>query len=202
MFKSVALLVLACQLQLVAHSASSAAEPEQLSSKLGAAVHDYNLTANNFLEGLTHVASEFRIPIGIEWVNTPATRSQFTLHWENATVKEILETITHTQPGYEMRVSEGVVHIYSTGISHEQNFLHLRIKSFVVYHDVVQVAERRLSYLVKLTTVPAEPGPRGGIGGSLATRVNEPKINVQLNDASVRDILDSLVTVSARKIGS
>jgi hypothetical protein len=200
MLKNVGLLLLAIQLQLVAPLTSLASEPEQLSSKLGAVVHDYNLTANNFLDGLAHVASEFRIPIGIEWVNMPASRRQITLHWSDATVAEILETITHTQTGYSMDITNGVVHIYSTDILRDQDFVHLRIKSFVAHDEVVQMAERRLRHLVKLTTAPTELGPRGGIGGSLAVSVNEPIINVQANDASVQDILDLLVTASAKKI--
>jgi hypothetical protein len=62
------------------------------------------------------------------------------------------------------------------------------------------MAEPRLGNVVKLTTLPAEPGPRAGIGGSLATNVDSQTIGVQLHDASVRGVLDSLAIVSAKKI--
>jgi hypothetical protein len=199
MFEKVALLLLA-PLLLVGHLASCSTQPGELTSKLGASVHDYNLTANNFLDGLTHVGSEFQVPMGIEWMNTPATRASFSLHWNAATVGEIIETITHTQPGYEVQLSHGIVHILITDIPREQNFLFINIGSFEAHHEVGEMAERRLRNIVKLTTVPAKPGPRAGIGGSLATNADSPAINVQLHDASVRDVLDSLATASAKKI--
>jgi hypothetical protein len=193
-------LLLLASLLIVGELASGATKPEELSVKLGVSVHDYNLTANNFLNGLTHVGSEFQIAMGIEWVNTAAARTPFNLHWNTATVEEIIETIAHTQPGYEVRVSDGVVHISLTEIPREQNFLFINIGSFEVHDGVVEMAERRLRNMVKLTTVPAKPGPRAGIGGSLATNVDERTISVHLHDASVGDVLDSLATVSAKKI--
>jgi hypothetical protein len=199
MFEKGVLLLLASQL-LLGHLASCATQPEELSSKLGTSVHDYNLSANNFLDGLMHVGSEFQVPMGIEWVNTSAARTQFVLHWNTATVEEIIETIAHTQPGYEVRVSDGVVHISLTEIPREQNFLFVNIGSFEAHREVVEMAERRLRNTVKLTTAPAKPGPRVGIGGSLATNVDAQTISVQLHDANVRDALDSLATVSTKKI--
>jgi hypothetical protein len=193
-------LLLLASLLFVGHLASGATQPEELSSKLAAFVHDYHLTANNFLDGLTHVGSEFQVPMGIEWLNTSEARTSFNLHWNTATVEEIIETIAHTQPGYEVRVSDGVVHISPTEIPREQNFLFINIGSFEVHNGVVEMAEQRLRNTVKRTTIPAKPGPREGIGGSLATNVDSQPISVQLRDASVRDVLDSLARVSAKKI--
>lgn len=197
--KRVALLLLALQFLLMRPFASCSAESDALESKLSAPVHDYSLTANNFAEGLIRVATQFQIPMGIEWVNTPTARTQLTLDWKDVTLQEILDEITKTQPGYEVRVSNGVVHVCSMKIPPNQNFLHLKIKLFEAHHDVVDMAERRLRDLVQSNLV-APKSDGGGRGGSLAANVGETTVELQLRDVTVETILDSLATASTRKI--
>jgi hypothetical protein len=162
-------------------------------------VHDYDLAADGLVEGLARVASRFSIPMGITWVDTPA-KTPLTLHWNEVTVEQILETITQTQAGFEMRISNGVVHVSATTVPAEQNFLLVRVASFAVHHQVVQMAQRELRQQVQSQVAPPKAG-RGGIGGSLATHVGEPEIDVEkINDATVQDVLDALAIASTRKI--
>ncbi|MGA8762457.1 MAG: hypothetical protein WB562_06165 [Candidatus Sulfotelmatobacter sp.] len=199
MFRKFVLLLVSSQLAVAALFAFCTTESDELSSQLATPVHDYNLTANSLLEGLTLVASEFRVPIGIEWVNTGAPKVEFNLHLKEATVGEIIETVARTQPGYDVRVGKGAVHVYSTEIPREQDFLLIRIGSFMASDEVVEVAERRLREVVKLTTVLSK-GVTGGTGGSLATNVGDPKINVRVANATVEDVLDALAAASPKKI--
>jgi hypothetical protein len=198
MFKMAALLVLLSQF-LWTESFAPCPTTEELTTKLVTPVHDYDLVADNFVDGLGRVARKFSVPMGITWVNAPPARTPFTLHWKEATVEKILATVVQTQPGYEMQISNGVVHISSTTISPEQNFLLLRIRTFVAHHEVVQMAQRELRLLVQSTVAPPKAG-RGGIAGSLITNVGEPKIDIDHNDATVQDILDAIATASAKKI--
>lgn len=199
MSKSLLPSVLALPLLWITSFNYSSARANELDSKLSATVRSYHLDADNLPHALIRVAQEFRIPMGIQWVNTPAARTKLALSWGDVTVREILETIAKTQPGYEVAVSNGVVQVFTTNISPKQNFLLLRVRSFEVHQEVVQMAERELRSLVMLKVVPPKEGA-GGVGRSLATNVDEPTIDVQLNDASVQDILDSLATVSTKKI--
>ena len=197
MYKKIVLLLLSQFLRVSVAMCST--QPDEIRSKLEASIQDYDLKADNFVLALMHVADEFRIPMGIEWVNTSQARTKVSLSWKNATIQEILEGIAKTQPGYEVQVRNGLVRIFSTKIPADQNFLHLTIKSFEANREVVQMASRRLRELVKTTVVPPKQGT-GGIAGSLITNVEEPRIDMKLNDTSVEGVLDSLATASAKKI--
>ncbi len=175
---------------------------EDVSARLRTRVHDYNLSAVNFVEALAHVGSEFHIPMGIVWVNTPEARAKLSLSWKDAKVREIIEAIAKTQPGSVVEVREGVVHVHPLkSIPDRQNFVKLRIKGFEVRNEVVELASRRLHDLVRSTVFPqAAPERRGGIGGSLGANAGDPKITVQLRNVTVEDVLDTLAVASARKI--
>jgi hypothetical protein len=199
MFKKVALMLFVSQFLLSPHFASCSDASDELPLKLGAPVHDYRLAADNFVEALIRLADEFQIPMGIQWVATPSANAKLTLFWKDATVKEVLEGIANTQPGYEVQIWNNIVHVSSTRILPQQNFLLLKVQSFKVQHEVVEIASRKLRELIKVTVVPPKPGP-GGIGGSQATMVGEPTIDLRLSNASVEEILDSLTIGSTKKV--
>ena len=58
----------------------------------------------SFVEVLVHVSNEFQIPMGIVWVNTPAARAEVAFAWRDATVREVIESIGKTQPGYQVQL--------------------------------------------------------------------------------------------------
>src|SRR5713226_10456669 len=103
MIPAIILVLLVSQFSVGMPVDAPSATSDELRGKLRAHVHNYNLTANNFIEALTHVAREFQIPLGIAWVSTPAARRKLALSWKGATVQEILEAIAKTQPGYEVQ---------------------------------------------------------------------------------------------------
>jgi hypothetical protein len=177
--------------------ASALPRPEDLDTKLGVVVHEYHLTARNLADALIRVASEFRLPIGIQWVNAASARAELSFSWNDATVRDIVEAIVKSQPGYSVEVSNGVLHVLSTDILPQQNFLLLRVDSFEVHHVVVEMAERKLQDLVRLNVAPTKAG--GGIGGSLITNIGDPRIDVQINNGNVAGVLDSFVTGSSIK---
>jgi len=197
--KRAGLLLFLCQFLLLPPFASCSADSDALQSELGAPVHDYSLTAHNFAEGLIGVATQFHVPMGIEWLNTPAARTPLTLDLKDTTLREILDAITRTQPGYEVRVGNGVVHVFSLNIPSNQNFLHLKVKRFEAHHDVVDMAERRLRNLVQSNVGRPQLGG-GGRGGSLAANVGETTVDLQLEGVTVETVLDSLATASTKKI--
>jgi hypothetical protein len=185
------------------HGASSPRRPEDLQAKLRTRVHSYQLQANNFVEALTRVASDFHIPLGIEWVNPPAPRARVSLSWNTATIREVLQAVVKTQPGFKMLVGTSVVHVSSPDlVPDHENPLKLKISAFEVHNATVESASRQLHEVVKRTLFPAktQQGFRGGVAASGASNVDDPKISVTLKDATVEDILDALALTSARKI--
>src|SRR5258707_6920344 len=79
-------------------------QAKDLDASLATPVHDYTLTADGFAEGLLRIANQFQIPMGIEWISCPATRTRLSVSRADATVKEILQAVVETQPGYQLKV--------------------------------------------------------------------------------------------------
>ena len=125
------------------------------------------------------------------------------MSWIGATVQEIIEEIVATQAGYQVQASNGVVHVSSTEIAPEQNFLLIKINEFAVRQEVLPLAMRDLHNLVTLTVSPPRIQGNTGITGSMSSlgfNLDEPKLDLQLEHASVEEILDSLTKVSPSKI--
>jgi len=191
MFGKIALLLLAFQSSLMPPVVSGASRPEDLSVKLSKRVANYNLGMSNFVDALLHVSSDFQIPMGVVWVNTPAARAELAFAWKDATVQEIIEAIGKTQPGYGVRVRNGVLHVSPPAlIPDQENFLTLKIKTFEVHNDYLEVASSKLHDLIK---------PRLG-GTSIGLSGNEPRISLEMKDSTVEEIMDALVIASRRKI--
>lgn len=171
-----------------------------LDLRLDTRVQTYDLSAGSFAAGLVRVASDFHVPMGIAWIDTDSAKTKLTLHWRDTTLRQIIATIAKSQPGYEVHVSNGVVHVYVKTVSKGNNFLFLAVKAFSVHREPVQMAERKLKNTISSTINPIVPG-QGGIGGTLITKTGEPKIDVQeLRNVMVQDVLDTLATISRKKV--
>ncbi|HYK88555.1 MAG TPA: hypothetical protein VE398_07280 [Acidobacteriota bacterium] len=203
MLTKIGLLLLLLQTHPMPPAASGTQQNENLDAKLQMKVNSYQLEVNNFVEALARVASDFQIPMGIQWVNAPAAKARLTFSWKDSTVRGILEAIVKTQPGYKIVVRTGVVHISSSDlVPDHENPLNLRIKEFEVHNVPAELASRQLHEIVRRTIVPPQPqqGLRGGVAGSGFANIDDPKISVTLKDATVEDVLDALALASARKI--
>jgi hypothetical protein len=194
---SAALLLFAWQFLQPCNTYSQASN--DMSANLSIKVHDYRVAEDNFLEALCQVSADFKIPMGIVWVNVTAARRKLSLSWSDSTVQEIIEAITQTQPAYHVEVDNGIVHVFSDEIVPSQNFLFLEIPRFEVRNQAIEMASVNLRQLVKLTVSPPEP-IWGGTGGSVFGNTDEPKLNLQLSNATVERILDTLAIASASNI--
>jgi hypothetical protein len=183
-------------------AASGSQRPEDLNAKLQTRVPGYQLQANNFVEALTRVAADFRIPMGIEWVNTPAAKAKVSLSWKNVTAWEVLRAVVNTQPSFKIAVRNGIVDVSCPDlIPDRENPFKVKINEFEVHNARVESASRQLQEIVNRTISPPKPqGGRGGIGMSGFSNADDPKISVQLSNATVEDALDALALASARKI--
>jgi hypothetical protein len=206
MITALGLLVLLIQSQAGQEVKKTApSESTTLEARLHTRVTNYQLDANNFVDALLQVAGDHKVPMGIEWVRTPVTMHNVRMSWKSASVKDVIEAIVKTQPGYTMTTEAGVVHVYALGlVPDRENFLKLRVTEFEVRDEVVEVAERRLVSLVNATVSPPKPMARvtggGGIGNSLAVEVGDPNLALKMKDVTVEDVLDALALASPKKV--
>ena len=184
----------------VAPRSGQATSADDTPAKLRTPVPQYDLTANNFADALIRAADDFKVLMGIHWVSTPTTRQTLSLHWNNTTVQEIIKTIARTEPGYEVGVTNGIVHISSMAIAPDQNFLGIRMKTFDTGHHPVEVARVFLWLELKPKLYPPPKHPVGGYGMSIGSSTDEPKLDLKFENTTVEDILDSFLLGSTRKI--
>ena len=175
---------------------------ERLQKRLEAKVEEYTLSEDSFLQALTRVASEFEIPMGIEWVRSPGTIRKIQISWHDGTVHEILQSLVKSQPGYELQITNGVVHVFPRSArADRRSFLNLPIDKFQVENDYVQFASRRLQQRLRgVVTPPLAVKPGMGEAGSLATGMGDRRVTFKLGNVTVRDVLDKLSLAADFKI--
>ena len=172
---------------------------ESIQQKLQTRVPNYNLSEPTFVDALASVASQFKIPVGIELVATPSVLQPVRLSKRRATVMEIFAALVRSEKGYDLRVSDGIVHVFQKGLAHQRsNFLNIRLKRFHVVDVGAAVAQRRVWEIVNTKFQPPKPlppGPHGTIGsmfggGSVRT------FSLDLRGAPVRYVLDKIALSS------
>ncbi|MBI3404926.1 MAG: hypothetical protein HY046_05665 [Acidobacteria bacterium] len=183
-------LFLSAVLLCVAAATSRSLQTEDLSAKLNKEVSDYSLGSCNFPGALLQVSKDFQIPMGIVWTNSPAARAEMPFVWKHATVKEIIEGIAKTQPTYQVRIGNGVVHVFPS-IPDRENFLKIKIDAFETHNDAVELASFKLHMLV----TPIKGGYQISIGGT-----GDSFVSVALKNCTVEDALDALAGASNRKV--
>lgn len=171
-------------------SAIGSPATDDLNLKLNTRVKKYNPGVLSFVEALVRVSDDFQIPMGIAWVSDFSARVGLALSWEHATIREIIDAIVKTQPGYQATARNGVVEVSAPGLLPEtENFLGKRIKAFELRDEYLERASFKLHNLI---TPPAHAG------FSLGAAV-EPRISLELRDSTVQEILDALILASKRK---
>ena len=193
------LIVMIATLDLSSAAVAPQTAESVLNDRLERRVHVYAIAAHDFADALTHVARDFQIPMGIEWIPTTSTNTSITLSWKDATVKRIISDIVRTQTGYQILINNSVVHVVLPDvIPRSQDFLSLPISQFSVDRVPVEMVSRRLREIVKAKLSAGTS--RKAIAGSQGANPDDPKITLQLNNATVRDVLDQIILASTRKI--
>ncbi len=171
-----------------------------LEAKLDAAVGEYTLVEDSFLQAVVRVAAEFEIPMGIEWIRDSGEKVELEFH--STSVRRVVESLLRNQPGYEWDVRNGVLHVFPRSLRENQrNVLNLRLEEYEVKEDYVQFAARRLQIRVQqIIHDPQEEKLPGGIGYSWATGLGDRRVSFTLNDVTVRDILDKLCLAADFKV--
>lgn len=163
----------------------------ELTPLLAKQVSDYNLGSRNFVNALIRVTSDFHIPLGLTWTETPSTLVPLSFAWKKATVTEIIKDIVDTQAGYAVYFDRLIVHVSpESSIPDAENFLKLKIAQFSTHDAYVEVASFKLHTLV----TPRKYG-QISIGAT-----GDSKVSLELTDCTLEQALDSLALASNRKI--
>ena len=163
---------------------------EELSVKLNKRLSNYNPGVFNFVGALLHVSNEFQIPMGITWVDSPTARAEKPFAWNSATIEEIIQAITETQPGYQVKVRNGVVHIFPAGLPDAESFLKIKLPGFQTQDTVVEFASLKLHIAVTPMRAPYQVSIAGP---------GDSQVTVELANCLVEDVLDAFAVSSNRK---
>jgi hypothetical protein len=166
-------------------------------------VPGYSVQGGNLVEAFTKVASDFKVPVGIEWSVSSATLHGLNFQWNSVDLQEVLDAIVAEYPGYEIEISKDIIHVFPRELrSSRENFLNLRLKKFDIDSLVIELANRRLrSEFNRMIEPPkASIDSNEGEGFSQAATIGDPEIKLKLQNASGREILDELASASDAKI--
>jgi len=197
------LFVLGCLLFLNAPTCSAQTATEgDLREKLARRVRHYSLQQPSFIASLAFLASEFRLPMGIEWVQGPEAPRAVKLSWSEATVGGMIATIVKTEPGYAYEVSNGIVHIFRKDLIHNaKNFLEIKLDRFAANDELPGIVSHRLRSAAKRVVAPPPASVlAGGEGGSYGTGVGELPITLKLDNVTVREVLNHIAVSTVFKI--
>src|SRR6266545_2071775 len=168
---------------------------QSLEEKLGT-VTDYVPKANTPLDQLVEVARRFKIPMGIEWVESAATATpDKTPPSGKRSVRELIEEIASVSPEHRIEVDDGLVRIYSpTEAVHPFNFLNIRLKSYNVKDADLFAAEDQLRWAIRFTLEPEKYlyGYGGGYGHGTPHIFEIPKFTLSGSDLTIREILNRI----------
>jgi hypothetical protein len=177
------------------HLAQAVEGNAMLQVKLGATVSRYSISESDLPSALIAVASEFELPMGIEWV-TPGVPHPVELSWERATVREVVESIVRNEPGYELKTTDGVVHVsYKGSRDDKANFLNLRLGQFHSRTEHISVILDRLRRIVRGIV---SPQPASGTDFYHVVIADRATVSLDLPNPTVREVLDQLALASDR----
>jgi len=164
-------------------------------------VDNYALSQPDLARALIAVSSEFKIPMGIEWVE-PKSPEPINLRWDHTTVRAIIESLVSAQRGYELDLGNAMVHIFYNGARADpSDFLNINIPEFNLQDTYVGLARLRLEQIVwARVTPPPPPGTPISVGGSVALDPHDKRQDFRMVNTNVREVLDRLTLAGDYKI--
>jgi len=172
----------------------------KLQPPLDAPVHDRMVVGPDLPSALAKVASDFKIPMVIEWIVEPKEKPIQT-SLATGKVYDLISAVVKSQPGYAVEVTSGVVHVFNQRFVHDpQNFLNLKLINFERERAPAFLVDIDLRALARETAFPPAPSPPpsglpggpGGIGGSRLVSTDEPDITLKLRNVTFREALEIL----------
>jgi hypothetical protein len=168
------------------------AEAADLMPQLNQEVSDYTLTASSLLQALARIAAEFRIPMGLVLVGSPAAEHGVKMSWHQVTVRQGLDLLLKSYPGYQLDTRDGVLHVYAADLpADEHDVLNMTIPSFDANSSLMADSNKLREAVNRIVD------PEGHAHFSKwSERGFEQYRKFRAENSTVRDILDKFVLAS------
>jgi hypothetical protein len=163
--------------------------------KLDKNVPWFDTSARPLFTTLVDLAFEYQLPVGLEYVNSEATRRPLDVQIRDASVRQILAKLIAQAPGYEVSFNDGLVNVYSLNARLDaSNPFNRLVNSFVVQDVDTHVADFHLFCQL-------EHQAKRGCAGSVGTgQWGSTRISVQMNNAKVYEILNEITARNGKAI--
>lgn len=165
---------------------------QTLESKLAQQVELFNSEKTSPLEQLIEVAQKFQIPIGIECEKSFQEKTDAPIHLKHTTLQEVFRVILSQHPGYEFKLNDGVVHIFSVAlVNDERNFLNLKIPHIQVEDRLLYAAQYTLRAKIEVSLGRRLSGVRAkGYISGWNSCFDRLQVNFSEKNLTVRQILN------------
>lgn len=174
---------------------------QALESKLTQKVEAFDSESSSTTGQLIHLAQEFQIPMGVEWLLSADEKPALPIHVRQAVVRDALRTILQQQPGYQFAVRDGIVHVFAPVLENDhRNFLNLVVPSFRLEGESLFGANHKLNISIQQLLHPSK-GFGGGYGGvGLNNEFAVRNITFYGKNLTVRQILSKIAALQGNAL--
>jgi hypothetical protein len=180
---------------------SADVRPQSLQSQLDATVATYSLAAGSLVEALHKLATDFHLPMGVEWVRDADSLKPVTLSWHGARVSDVIARLVAAYPHYRLSTEGSAVHVFHADVRNTfSDALSVRLGPIEIKDEALAAASGfRVLPRVRRVLQPAPPR-WGGVGGSIASGPGgDRRVRVEGANPTLREVLDMLA-VSAEEV--
>jgi hypothetical protein len=174
---------------------------QSLQDQLDAPVPSYSLTAGSLVEALHKLATDFHLPMGVEWVRDADSLKPVTMSWSGARVPDLIARVVAEYPQYKVSTGESIVHVYHADVRNSfTDALSVRLGPIEIEDEALAAASGfRVRPRVRRALAPAPP-VWGGEAASIASGPGgDRRVNIKASNPTLREVLDVL-TVSAGEV--
>lgn len=163
--------------------------PERLQGQLSATVGEYSLVAGSLLQALHRVASDFKLPMGVEWVRDADSLKPIRLSWTESSVQNVIERVVAQYPGYRISTDGSVIHVFREDIrSDSTNLMELRLGPVEFNEELSTASGLKLRSRVARVL---RPPSLGGEASSIASGPGGDRlVNFKAKNPTLRETLD------------
>ena len=168
------------------------APSSRFQAQLDATVTHYSLAAPSLVHALHRLASDFKLPMGVEWVRDTDSLKPVRLTWSGERVSTVLANVVAQYPAYRLSTEGTIVHVFhqeARTVSSDPLSLHL---------GPIDIRDEPLSVASGLRVRSAvsrarQPGMPTGEAGSIASGLGgDKRVSVKGANPTLRDALDAL----------
>lgn len=179
---------------------STQASSAYLSTRLDATVTQYSLAAPSLVHALHRLATDFKLPMGVEWVRDTDSLRPVRLSWDGVKVSQILAAVVAEYPPYRLSTEGAIIHVFHEDVRvSPSDPLALHLGPIDIRDEQLGVASaQRLRSTVSRARQPRLPA---GEAGSAATGFGgDKRVSVKASNPTLREALDALALSAAEVI--